>query len=160
MAIGIGYIEHEKLGLIIIKSNELGISELSFYKNQKQMETENETPLIKKCKNQLNEYFEGKRTKFNLPLSIAGTDFQKKVWSELQNIPFGETVSYQDIAVKIEKPKACRAVGGANNKNKIGIIIPCHRVVGKNGSLTGYAGGIDKKMYLLNLEKGVVLECS
>jgi methylated-DNA-[protein]-cysteine S-methyltransferase len=157
MSVGIGYIEHENLGLILIKADEKGITELTFYRSQDWSEEENETELIKECKIQLQEYFKGERKEFNLPLSItSGTEFQRKVWKELEKIPFGETVSYQDIAVRIDKPKACRAVGGANNKNKIGIIIPCHRVVGKNGSLTGYAGGTDKKEYLLNLEKGLL----
>jgi methylated-DNA-[protein]-cysteine S-methyltransferase len=141
----------------LIKADEKGITELTFYRSQDWSEEENETELIKECKIQLQEYFKGERKEFNLPLSItSGTEFQRKVWKELEKIPFGETVSYQDIAVRIDKPKACRAVGGANNKNKIGIIIPCHRVVGKNGSLTGYAGGTDKKEYLLNLEKGLL----
>jgi len=112
-----------------------------------------ETPLIKKAGEQLKEYFEGKRTDFDLPLLLKGTDFQKSVWKALLNIPFGETRSYKDIAVSISNPDASRAVGMANNRNPIAIIIPCHRVIGKNNNLTGYAGGLEKKQHLLELEK-------
>lgn len=156
MTLGIGYLKHDKLGLIIIKADEKGVTEVTFGKENENLDKENETPMITDCKNQLQEYFAGNRTEFNITTNTCGTEFQEKVWKELKNIPYGETASYQDIAVRIDKPKACRAVGGANNKNKIGIIIPCHRVVGKNGSLTGYAGGMDKKEYLLNLEKGLL----
>ncbi|MDO5305693.1 MAG: methylated-DNA--[protein]-cysteine S-methyltransferase, partial [bacterium] len=93
-----------------------------------------------------------KRTVFNLKLAPKGTPFQKKVWAELLKIPYGKTVSYQDIAVSIGNPDACRAVGMANNKNPIPIFIPCHRVIGKNGNLTGYAGGLDCKQALLEIE--------
>ena len=112
-----------------------------------------ETPLIKKAAVQLTEYFAGKRTEFDLPLTPAGTDFQRAVWQALETIPFGETRSYGDIAARVGNPKACRAVGMANNRNPIVIIIPCHRVIGSNGSLTGYGGGLDVKQYLLDLEK-------
>lgn len=101
---------------------------------------------------QLTEYFSGKRKDFDLPLEPQGTEFRKKVWSALTEIPYGETRSYKDIAESIGNPKACRAVGGANNKNPISIIIPCHRVVGADGSLVGYGGGLDKKTMLLDLE--------
>jgi len=111
-----------------------------------------ETPLIKKTAAQLEEYFAGKRKAFDLPLNPQGTEFQKKVWKALQEIPYGKTVSYKDIAEKIGSPKASRAVGGANNKNPISIIIPCHRVIGANGALVGYAGGLDMKRELLELE--------
>lgn len=114
---------------------------------------EEETSLIKKAYNELEEYFKGKRKKFTIKLSLEGTDFQKKVWNELMNIPYGETRSYKEIAVKIGKPTAARAVGMANNKNKILIVIPCHRVIGQNGSLVGYGAGMDMKKYLLDLEK-------
>jgi len=111
-----------------------------------------ETPLIKKAAAQLKEYFAGKRAEFDLPLDPAGTEFQRAVWRALQTIPFGETCSYGDIALQIGNPKACRAVGMANNRNPIAIIIPCHRVIGRDGSLTGYGGGLDIKQYLLDLE--------
>ena len=99
------------------------------------------------------EYFNGERREFNLPIFIEGTDFQKKVWNALVNIPYGKTCSYKDIAIAIGNEKAVRAVGHANNKNKLPIVIPCHRVIGINGKLVGYAGGIDRKDKLLELEK-------
>ena len=112
-----------------------------------------ETELILKCKNQLDEYFAGKRKTFDLPLAPKGTDFQKKVWNALQEIPYGEIRNYKDIAVAVDNPRGCQAVGGANGKNPIAIIIPCHRVIGKNGKLVGYAGGMEQKEKLLRLEK-------
>jgi methylated-DNA-[protein]-cysteine S-methyltransferase len=101
---------------------------------------------------QLTEYFEGKRTRFELPLDVEGTPFQKAVWNELQRIPYGETRSYGDIARAVGKPGAARAVGMANHENPIAVVIPCHRVVGQNGSLTGYAGGLHLKAQLLSIE--------
>ena len=112
-----------------------------------------ETALILKCKKQLDEYFRGERKAFDLPLAPKGTEFQKKVWSALQEISYGEVRSYKDIAVAVDSPKGCQAVGGANGKNPIAIIIPCHRVIGKNGKLVGYAGGMENKKFLLELEK-------
>ena len=111
-----------------------------------------ETPLIKKAAIQLTEYFEHKRKNFDLPLLLRGTDFQLAVWKSLQKIPYGETRSYKEIAAMAGNIKACRAAGLANNRNPIAIIIPCHRVIGSNGSLTGYGGGLDIKQYLLCLE--------
>ncbi len=102
---------------------------------------------------ELSEYFAGQRKEFSFAYELVGTDFQKKVWQALCNIPYGETRSYQDIAIAIGNEKACRAVGLANNKNPISIAVPCHRVIGKNGSLVGYAGGLEMKQYLLKLEK-------
>ncbi|WP_278850409.1 methylated-DNA--[protein]-cysteine S-methyltransferase [Megamonas funiformis] len=111
------------------------------------------TELLSMATIQLDEYFQGKRTTFSLPFKLTGTPFQLAVWKELQNIPYGKTTSYKEIAQKINKPKACRAVGMANNKNPLPIIIPCHRVIGSNGKLIGYAGGLKLKNYLLELEK-------
>lgn len=111
-----------------------------------------ETPLIKKAYEQLDEYFKGLRKNFDLPLLLEGSEFQVKVWKALMTIDYGKTATYGDIAKLIGSPKASRAVGGANNKNKIAIIIPCHRVIGSNGTLTGYAGGLGIKKYLLDLE--------
>ncbi|EFV79099.1 methylated-DNA--[protein]-cysteine S-methyltransferase [Cytobacillus oceanisediminis] len=109
--------------------------------------------LIKRCTNQLEEYFEGHRKEFDIPIEPHGTEFQKAVWKELCLIPFGETRSYQDIAFKIGKEKAVRAIGQANKANRLPIIIPCHRVIGKNKSLTGYAGNrTEIKEVLLALE--------
>lgn len=111
-----------------------------------------ETLVIKEAFRQLSEYFSGKRKVFNLPLLLKGTDFQKQVWQALLKIPFGETRSYKQIAEAIGNPKAVRAVGMANNKNPLLIVVPCHRVIGANGKLVGYAVGLDKKEYLLRLE--------
>jgi len=101
---------------------------------------------------QLRKYFDGKRTQFGLPLDVSGTPFQLAVWSELQKIPYGSTCSYMDIARSLGKPGAARAVGMANHENPIAIVIPCHRVVGSDGSLTGYAGGLHLKKKLLSIE--------
>ncbi|MDH6354242.1 methylated-DNA-[protein]-cysteine S-methyltransferase [Dysgonomonas sp. PH5-45] len=114
---------------------------------------EKETPLLKETIKQLQEYFDGKRKTFKVPLNLKGTDFQKQVWNALLNIPYAETRSYKDIAEAIGNPKASRAIGLANNRNPISIIIPCHRVIGANGSLTGYAGGLSAKQTLLDIEK-------
>ena len=110
-------------------------------------------PVLLETKKQLTEYFAGKRQQFDLPLDFAGTEFQHKVWQALLSIPFGETRSYRDIAEQIGNVKAVRAVGAANGKNPISIIAPCHRVVGTNGKLVGFAGGLDNKDILLRLEK-------
>ena len=114
---------------------------------------EQETALLAEARRQLTEYFAGARREFSLPLSLHGTEFQIKDWKALQEIPYGETRSYKQIAERIGSPKAFRAVGMANNKNRIAIIIPCHRVIGADGSLVGYGGGMDKKIWLLELEK-------
>ncbi len=105
---------------------------------------------------QLNEYFAGTRKTFSIPLDMRGTEFQKRVWNALLEIPYGETWNYKQLAEFIHNPKAVRAVGGANHNNPIMIIVPCHRVIGSNGSLTGYAGGLDMKEHLLNLERAVI----
>lgn len=102
---------------------------------------------------ELQEYFEGKRKEFTVPLAMEGTEFQKKVWNALLKIPYGQTCSYKEIAIQIGSPGACRAVGMANNRNPIPILVPCHRVIGADGRLTGYAGGLDMKEKLLKLER-------
>ena len=109
-------------------------------------------PILLKTQKQLNEYFSGQRQIFDLPLDFEGTEFQQKVWQALLSIPFGETRSYKDIAEQIGNVKAVRAVGAANGKNPISIIAPCHRVVGANGKLVGFAGGLENKDVLLKLE--------
>ena len=106
---------------------------------------------------QVNEYLTGRRKQFDVPLKYQGTQFQQSVWQELQKIPYGETRSYQEIAIGIGNGRAVRAVGQANNKNPIMIIIPCHRVIHKNGDITGFACGVEVKQYLLELEKGMGL---
>jgi methylated-DNA-[protein]-cysteine S-methyltransferase len=112
-----------------------------------------ETAVLKEAGKQLMDYLAGKRKSFELPLAPEGTEFQQKVWKALQEIPCGETRSYKDVARSIGQPKASRAIGMANNKNPILILIPCHRVVGANGKLVGYAAGLQVKEYLLKLEK-------
>jgi methylated-DNA-[protein]-cysteine S-methyltransferase len=113
-----------------------------------------EHPTLVEAERQLTEYFGRERTSFSLPLDFRGADFQKRVWEELLRIPYGETRSYGDIARKLGNAKACRAVGAANGRNPISIIAPCHRVVGSSGKLTGFAGGLEAKAFLLRLEAG------
>ncbi|MEF1309955.1 methylated-DNA--[protein]-cysteine S-methyltransferase [Vibrio mytili] len=115
---------------------------------------EDHHPVLSESVVQLQEYFTGLRDDFDLPLAAKGTDFQNQVWQALTTIPYGETWSYQDLANAIGNPKAVRAVGLANGKNPISIVVPCHRVIGKNGKLTGYAGGVERKQGLLALEQG------
>ena len=116
---------------------------------------EGTSPVIEEAQKELAEYFEGKRRTFDLPLAFAGTDFQKSVWQALQKIGYGETVSYGELARRIGRPKAVRAVGVAVGENPFSIIVPCHRIVGADGSLTGYGGGFEAKKFLLGLESGV-----
>lgn len=113
---------------------------------------EQETPLLQQAKQQLNEYFHQKRQQFDLPLFLQGTPFQKQVWQALLQIPYGETRSYKAIAEQLGNPNAMRAVGGANNANRLAIIVPCHRVIQQNGTLGGYEFGLDTKQFLLRLE--------
>lgn len=138
------------IGVIEIQASEHGITKLVF------TETTNNTvipcEIIDRCKEQLKEYFDGKRQEFDIPLNQQGTHFQKATWAKLVTIPFGQVVCYRDIAEALNNPKAVRAVGAANGKNPIGIIVPCHRVIGRNGTLTGYAGGLNRKAWLLTHE--------
>lgn len=113
-----------------------------------------DSPVIRQCCKELDEYFEGERTCFDVKVTPKGTAFQQKVWAELMNIPYGKTISYARLAQNCNQPKACRAVGSANGKNPVAIIIPCHRVIASDGKLGGYAYGIDVKRSLLILEKG------
>jgi methylated-DNA-[protein]-cysteine S-methyltransferase len=115
-------------------------------------QAEGETSLLREAVKQLKAYFAGKRRDFDLPLAPAGTEFQRRVWDALCNIPYGETISYAELARRVESPRACRAVGSANGSNPIAVIIPCHRVIASNGSLGGYGGGLDRKQWLLELE--------
>ena len=111
-----------------------------------------ESLVFDKAEMQLEEFFSGSRKHFDLPLRMIGTPFQIKVWKALQKIPFGQTRSYSDLARSIGSPQSCRAVGAANGKNPLSIVVPCHRVIGKNGSLTGFAGGLEAKRYLIERE--------
>jgi methylated-DNA-[protein]-cysteine S-methyltransferase len=138
------------IGLISVLSDDENVRAVSFgylpgY--------EKDNPILSETIVQLTEYFAGERKIFTVPFKTNGTLFQEKVWYQLLQIPYGETRSYADIAFEIDNPKAFRAVGMANNRNPIGIIIPCHRVIGKNGSLVGYAGGLQYKQKLLDFER-------
>lgn len=111
--------------------------------------------LIRECEAELGEYFDGRRKSFDVPLALKGTEFRLAVWRALQDIPYGETRSYGAVAEALGRPGAARAVGAANHANPVSIIVPCHRVIGADGSLTGYGGGLDAKEYLLKLERSV-----
>ncbi|HZK43453.1 MAG TPA: methylated-DNA--[protein]-cysteine S-methyltransferase [Syntrophomonadaceae bacterium] len=141
------------IGALGIVDNGKEITEVFFKESKAQNTVLKETELIKTAILQINEYLSGKRTVFDLPLHLEGTEFQVDVWEALYTIPYGETRTYKEIAEQVGSPKAYRAVGMANNKNPIAIIIPCHRVIGANGKLVGYGGGIDIKARLLDLEK-------
>jgi methylated-DNA-[protein]-cysteine S-methyltransferase len=138
---------------ITITDNGSAITGLFFDRERAAGLRKAETPLIQKAAAQIKEYFEGKRRQFKLPLVMHGTEFQLAVWRALQDIPYGETRSYKEIAVSIGRPRAVRAVGMANNRNPISIIVPCHRVIGHDGKLVGYGGGLPLKQYLLELER-------
>jgi len=128
----------------------LSITHIIFVDEKKQAIVKND--LSHQCKIQLNEYFNGERKTFDLPLDAKGTDFQQSIWRQLSTIPFGVSASYRDIAIAINNPKSMRAVGAANGRNPISIIVPCHRVIGADGTLTGYAGGLERKQWLLKHE--------
>lgn len=145
------------LGILEFKASEKGISQAIFSGEKSERINPNEITAC--CKKQLLEYFNGERQVFDLPLDPKGTDFQQLVWACLSKIPFGEVYTYLDIAKMVNKPKGSQAVGGANGRNPISLIVPCHRVIGSNGALTGYAGGIERKLWLLNHE-GVVVKDS
>ncbi len=147
------YTYDSPFGPITLESDGTALTRLDFAQN-----TQDTTQLeiFTSTKQELDEYFIGKRKAFTIPLQTYGTPFQKQVWNALLTIPYGETRSYEEMAIQIGRPKACRAIGMANNRNSIGIIIPCHRVIGKDGTLVGYAGGLDKKIALLELEKKYV----
>ncbi len=139
------------VGTLEIKGNQDGLSSLHFMDSEEKP-TKKIPKHLQKTVSQLQEYFEGTRTEFNLKLNPEGTEFQKKVWEQLQEIPFSKTVSYQTIANRLGDPKVIRAAATANGKNPIAIIIPCHRVIGKDGSLTGFGGGLHRKKWLLDHE--------
>ena len=145
------------LGAILLTADEKGLTSINFQegtgrKNPPRNSVES-VVYFKESARQLKAYFRGELKKFDLPLSITGTSFQRNVWKALRAIPYGETVTYGEIAKRIGKPKASRAVGAANRSNPLPIIVPCHRVIGSNGKLTGYYGGLRLKEYLLGLEK-------
>jgi methylated-DNA-[protein]-cysteine S-methyltransferase len=140
------------VGVIEIKSDGKAITEINLLKDKSvDMQTSTNPVILETCR-QLDEYFAGKRRTFDLPLSPQGTPFQQTVWKQLQEIPYGQTVSYAQLAKAIRRPKACRAVGNANGKNPIPILIPCHRVIASDGGLGGFACGIEVKKQLLKTE--------
>ena len=155
---------HSPIGRILLAADTIGITGL-WFEGQKYFachldkdHEEKEVPVFERAKQWLNIYFSGKEPNFTVPLHFTGTDFQKEVWKILCTIPYGRTTTYGEIAKQIAKRKglprmSAQAVGGAVGHNKISILVPCHRVIGANGSLTGYAGGIDKKIKLLQLER-------
>lgn len=154
----IQFLFKSKLVNLYLVATEYGLSGVYWKKQNIPIVTtlKGSTPqikILKEVSTQLEQYFKGKRQHFDLPVDIIGTDFQIKVWKALAQIPFGETVSYSDIAKKIKNPKAVRAVGTANSKNPICIIVPCHRVLTNDGKLGGYAGGLKLKKALLDIEQ-------
>jgi methylated-DNA-[protein]-cysteine S-methyltransferase len=142
-----------KTGYIKILSTKSNILSVNFVKTKKGKNSD--IRILKQCIKQLDEYFRGRRRKFSVDIILNGTHFQKRVWRQLQKIPYGHTVSYKDIARAIRNKDAVRAVGSANNKNKIAIIIPCHRVIGSDGKLVGYRGGLWRKKWLIEHEKNI-----
>lgn len=147
------YFYETELGRIGIAENGAAVTNV-FFKNTVQPEgyEVQETALLNRAAGELREYFAGKRDTFDIPLAPEGSAFEKRVWNALLEIPYGQTRSYAQIAARIGNPRACRAVGRANGRNPISIFIPCHRVIGTNGTLTGYAGGLDMKKILLQIE--------
>lgn len=141
---------HSPLGDIQVQATNLGICKVAFV-NQRDTEVLANNHTTQCCK-ELTDYFAGTLDIFTVPVDSSGTEFQHKVWQSLMAIPYGQTCSYGDIAERINNPKAVRAVGLANGKNPVAILVPCHRVIGKNGTLTGYAGGLERKKALLKLE--------
>ena len=113
-----------------------------------------EHPILLQAGDEIQEYLNGMRTSFSVPISFEGTGFQREIWRQIALIPFGQTISYSELARRARAPKAVRAAGAATGKNPLGIVVPCHRVIGKNGSMTGFAGGLDRKKHLLRIEAG------
>lgn len=142
------------IGLLKIGGTDHYITELSFVDNRNQIQHGEPgiSEIMHQCTEQLIEFFNGNRKNFDIPVYQPGTEFQQRVWGELLNIRYGKTISYMDLAKKLGDPKCIRAAAQTNGRNKIAIIVPCHRVIGSNSSLTGYAGGLWRKRWLLNLE--------
>ena len=147
------FVSYYELPIGVLKIEYNGNAITSLVNTNERFGLTDDLPIVVRLKEELDEYFIGKRKVFDLPLKFSGTKFQERVWNALLKIPYGETRTYKDIAAAIGNNKASRAVGMANNKNNIIILIPCHRVIGSNGKLVGYAGGLEMKEYLLNLEK-------
>lgn len=145
---------HSPVGILKISGTDQYISEITFHDTSQKAEGNKKhiTPMLINCVEQLIQYFNGERRRFDFPLNQSGTPFQQDVWNHLLSIPFGKTISYLDLAKKTGDSKATRAVANANGKNNIAIVIPCHRVIGSNRDLTGYAGGLWRKKWLLEHE--------
>lgn len=141
------------LGELTICADALGITAVAFPGEVGRSAAPNPNPLVRAAVAQLEEYFAGRRTAFDLPLHAAGTPFQQRVWQALCAVPYGETASYGEIAAAIGKPRAARAVGLANGRNPVAILVPCHRIIGGDGALTGYGGGLERKRWLLDHER-------
>ncbi len=140
------------IGPLLLTCSDTGLTSLQM---GARAEREQDHPLLQQARLQLGEYFAGERTEFELPLEPQGTEFQRAVWNQLCAIPFAETASYGQVAARVGRPKASRAVGAANGANPIAIIVPCHRVIGADGSLTGFGGGLQRKQWLLQHEREV-----
>ncbi|WP_114784105.1 methylated-DNA--[protein]-cysteine S-methyltransferase [Botryobacter ruber] len=143
---------HSPIGYLIITGSDKGLHSLTFSDEPVLSDTTGLPAPLAACVQQLSEYFAGSRKVFDLPLAPAGTPFQLQVWAQLQSIPFGKTASYLDVAKGLSAEKAIRAVGAANGKNPLCLLVPCHRVIGSDGSLTGYSGGLWRKKWLLQHE--------
>lgn len=154
----IHYIEHDSpIGPLLLAASDQGLRGLYFdqhkyFNGPKGWQRDENNPFLRKAAAQLDEYFSGRRVSFDLPLDLVGTEFQRAVWRELLALPFGSTSTYQTIAQRLGKPNAVRAAGTAIGRNPVSIIVPCHRVLGTSGSLSGFAGGLERKRYLLTLE--------
>ncbi|HOY30662.1 MAG TPA: methylated-DNA--[protein]-cysteine S-methyltransferase [Bacteroidales bacterium] len=144
------------IGNILIQGTNKYITSVNFFDQEDEIHPSS-IPLLRICANQLQEYFAGKRKKFTVPFQQVGTEFQQRVWSELSKIAFGHLVSYEVVAIKIKDKKLVRAIGNAVGKNDMAIIVPCHRVIGKSGDMTGYAGGLWRKQWLIEHEQYYLL---
>lgn len=145
------------VGPLLIAGDDTGVQLIEFHTPRHPFARgedwrEGDNDALRSLQAQLDEYFRGRRRRFDLPLSPQGTEFQRQVWWELANIPFGDTISYAQLALRVGRPTATRAVGAANGRNPIPIVLPCHRVIGADGSLTGFGGGLPTKQFLLQLE--------
>ncbi len=148
------YYQHfqSPIGLVEVGASDQALGSVFFVEQPRQSNANHHTELAVQ---QLREYFDGLRLEFDLPTEAPGTDFQQHVWRQLGHIPYGDTCSYADIALRLNNPKAVRAVGAANGKNPLSIVVPCHRVIAANGSLSGYVGGVDRKQWLLDHERAI-----
>ncbi len=145
------------VGPLLLAASDAGLHAIEFHASQHPVRRSDgwhpgDHPLLRAAEKQLREYFAGTRHTFDLPLAPAGTDFQQRVWQTLATIPYGQTISYAELAARINRAGASRAVGAANGRNPLPIVLPCHRVIGANGSLTGFGGGLPVKRFLLELE--------